>query len=129
VNCIPFLNYDDAAAGGAGLEEAFGFERTVVHETPEGRVAHAELTFDGGMVMVGSSGPNHLRMRTARELGAVTQGVYVIVGADVDRRYERAVAAGAEVVRELADTDYGSRDFIVRDPEGNLWSFGTYRPE
>jgi uncharacterized glyoxalase superfamily protein PhnB len=54
--------------------------------------------------------------------------VYVAV-ADTDALYERAKAAGAEIVRELHDTDYGSRDFAAKDPEGNLWSFGTYRPE
>jgi uncharacterized glyoxalase superfamily protein PhnB len=129
MNCIPFLNYDDAEAAIDWLEQAFGFERSLVHNDPSGRIAHAELVFDGGMVMLGASGPHQLGMKTARELGAVTQGVYVIVGGDVDDRYARAVAAGAEVVRELGDTDYGSRDFIVRDPEGNLWSFGTYRPE
>jgi uncharacterized glyoxalase superfamily protein PhnB len=54
--------------------------------------------------------------------------VYVAV-ADPDAHHDRAVAAGAEVTRELVDTDYGSRDYAVRDPEGNRWSFGTYRPE
>lgn len=55
-----------------------------------------------------------------------TFGAYVVTD-DPDTLYARAVAAGAEVIRELATTDYGSRDFIVRDPEGNRWSFGTYR--
>ena len=57
-----------------------------------------------------------------------TGAVYVAVP-DVDRLHERARAAGAEIVMEPFDTDYGSRDFAARDPEGNLWSFGTYRPE
>jgi uncharacterized glyoxalase superfamily protein PhnB len=128
VNCIPFLTYEDAPAALDWLEHAFGFERTAVHEGPNGAIAHAELRFDGGMVMLGTAGANDLGLKTARELGAVSQGVYVIVD-DIDARYERALASGAEVVRALHDTDYGSRDFIVRDPEGNLWSFGTYRPE
>ena len=55
-------------------------------------------------------------------------GAYVVTD-DPDRLYERAVAAGAEIVTGLHDTDYGSRDFAVRDPEGNRWSFGTYRGE
>jgi hypothetical protein len=55
----------------------------------------------------------------------VSQGVYVIVGEEIDGHYERARAAGAEIVRELHDTDYGSRDYMARDSEGNLWSFGT----
>jgi uncharacterized glyoxalase superfamily protein PhnB len=52
---------------------------------------------------------------------------YVVVD-DPDGLFERASAAGAEIVQKLIDTDYGSRDFSVRDPEGNLWSFGTYHP-
>jgi len=51
--------------------------------------------------------------------------VYV---ADVDAHYARAKAAGAEIVMELEDTDYGSRGYSVRDLEGHLWSFGTYHP-
>jgi uncharacterized glyoxalase superfamily protein PhnB len=67
-------------------------------------------------------------MKSPRDLGGVNQGLYVRV-ADTDALYKRAKAAGAEIVRELADTDYGSRDFMCRDPEGHLWSFGTYMPE
>jgi uncharacterized glyoxalase superfamily protein PhnB len=52
-----------------------------------------------------------------------------VVTDDTDKLYERAAAAGAEITREPFDTDYGSRDFTARDPEGNLWSFGTYRGE
>jgi uncharacterized glyoxalase superfamily protein PhnB len=71
--------------------------------------------------LLGTTGDNGFAMKTARELGAVNQGVYLIVD-DTDAHYERAVAAGGEVVRALHDTDYGSRDYMVRDPEGNLWS-------
>jgi uncharacterized glyoxalase superfamily protein PhnB len=53
--------------------------------------------------------------------------IYVAVG-DPDRHRAAAVAGGANVVREPQDTDYGSREYSVRDPEGNLWSFGTYDP-
>jgi len=53
--------------------------------------------------------------------------VYVVVG-DPDAHHDRAKAAGAEIVAGLTDTDYGSRDYSARDPDGNLWSFGTYRP-
>ncbi len=127
MNCITFLNYDDAAAALDWLTEAFGFERTEVHPA-NGKIAHAEMRFQDGLVMLGSSGENELGLKTPRELGAVNAGVYVIVDDGIDAHYERALAAGAEVVRELHDTDYGSRDYIVRDPEGNLWSFGTYRP-
>ena len=129
MNCIAFMNYEDASAALEWLERAFGFERSSVHEGPDGTIAHAELTFADGMVMLGPAGDNDFGLKTARELGAVNQGVYVIVDDDIDAHYGRAVDAGAEVVRALQDTDYGSREYMVRDPEGNLWSVGTYRPE
>jgi uncharacterized glyoxalase superfamily protein PhnB len=127
VNCIAFLTYDDARAAVDWLEHAFGFERSSVHES-NGKLAHAELRFGDGMIMLGPAGPNDFGLRTARELGAVNQGVYLIVD-DIAGQYDRARASGAEILRELADTDYGSREFMARDPEGNIWSFGTYRPE
>ncbi len=129
MNCIAFMNYEDAPAALDWLEQSFGFERSAVHEGPDATIAHAEMRFGDGMIMLGSAGKNDLGLRTARELGAVNQGVYVIVDDGIDSHFERARTAGAEIVRELHDTDYGSRDYVARDPEGNLWSFGTYRPE
>ncbi len=129
MNCIAFLNYDDARAAVDWLEQAFGFERSSVHEGPNGNIAHAELRFGDGMIMLGPSGPNGFGLKTPRELGAVNQGVYVIVDDGIDGHYQRALGAGAEIVREPNDTDYDSREYMARDPEGNLWSFGTYRPE
>jgi uncharacterized glyoxalase superfamily protein PhnB len=128
VNCIPFLAYDDARAAVSWLEAAFGFEQSALHETPDGRVAHAEMCFGDSMVMLGSAFENDWGMRTPHELGGVNQGVYVIVD-DIDGHHEQARSRGAEIVRPLADTDYGSREYMARDPEGNIWSFGTYRPE
>jgi uncharacterized glyoxalase superfamily protein PhnB len=129
MNAIPFMNYRDARAALDWLTNAFGFERSSVHDGPDGTVVHAEMRVGDGMIMLGSAGENDLGMKTARELGAVNQGVYVIVDDDIDAHYEQARTAGAEIVRALHDTDYGSRDYLARDPEGNLWSFGTYRPE
>lgn len=129
MNCIPFMHYVDAPAALDWLSKAFGFERSAVHEGPDGTIAHAEMRYGDGMIMLGPTRENDLGMKTARELGAVNQGVYVIVDDGIDAHYERARAEGAEIVRELHDTDYGSRDYTARDPEGNLWSFGTYRPE
>jgi len=127
VNCIAFLTYDDAEAAVDWLERAFGFERSSVHEA-NGKLAHAELRFGDGMIMLGPAGKNDFGLKTPLELGAVSQGVYLIVD-DIAEQYDRARTSGAEILRELADTDYGSREFMARDPEGNIWSFGTYRPE
>jgi uncharacterized glyoxalase superfamily protein PhnB len=124
---FPFTQYEDALAAIDWLCDAFGFERREVHAGDDGTVHHAELSCGGGIVMLGTSRPNDFGLRTARELGAATSGVYLAVD-DADAHYERARAAGAEILRELADTDYGSREYTARDPWGNVWSIGTYRP-
>jgi uncharacterized glyoxalase superfamily protein PhnB len=124
---FPFAQYEDAHAAIEWLCNAFGFERHEVHESEERPVIHAELAYGSSVFMLGSAGKNELGLETPGKLGAVTGGVYVVVE-DIDAHYERARAAGAEIVRELADTSYGSREYLARDLEGNLWSFGTYRP-
>lgn len=118
----PVLCYRDAAAAIAWLETTFGFERLMVVPDADGGVRHAELGAGGGVVMLASASGDDVR-----EQSGMGQMVYVAVD-DVDAYYARATAAGAEVTRALHDTDYGSRDFAVRDPEGYEWSFGTYRP-
>ena len=119
----PVLKYKDAHAAIDFLEKAFGFERRSVHPGENGGVAHAELTFGDEFVMLGSTSEGDERFNQ----GAGRTSVYLVVD-DPDPRFERAKSAGAEIVMEPADQDYGSRDFVVRDPEGNLWSFGTYGP-
>jgi uncharacterized glyoxalase superfamily protein PhnB len=104
--------------------ETFGF--VVAARYGEGdTVDHAELRWpDGaGGIMLGSHRPGNA---WSREPG--TAGGYVVT-ADPDALYERVLRHRADVVRPLADTDYGSREFAVRDPEGNLWSFGSYAGE
>jgi uncharacterized glyoxalase superfamily protein PhnB len=118
---IPTLRYKDAKGAIDFLERAFGFEAKVHHENEDGTIAHAELTYGRGMVMIGSSGSGDPQFETRQS------SIYVIV-ADPDAVCEQARAAGAEISRELEDTDYGSREFTARDPEGNVWSFGTYDP-
>jgi uncharacterized glyoxalase superfamily protein PhnB len=117
---IPTLRYKDAHAAIDFLERAFGFERKAVYEDG-GTVHHAELTYGRGMVMLGTAGAGDPLFDTRHS------SAYVVIP-DPDALYERAKAAGAEIGRELEDTDYGSREFSARDPEGNVWSFGTYDP-
>ena len=114
-NMFPFLRFDDPDAALAWLARAFGFKEHVVYRGDEGSVQHAEIELGPGIVMFGPGDPAY-------------QGVYVAVE-DADAHYERAKAAGAEIVREIEDTDYGSREYTARDLEGHVWSFGTYRPE
>jgi uncharacterized glyoxalase superfamily protein PhnB len=117
---IPTLRYKDAMGAIDFLERAFGFERKAVYDEG-GTVQHAELTHGRGMVMLGTAGVGDPQFETRHS------SVYVVVP-DPDGLHEQAKAAGAEITRELQDTDYGSREFSARDPEGNVWSFGTYDP-
>ncbi len=124
---FPFAHYEDGTAAIDWLCEAFGFERRQVHKGEDGAIVHAELSYGASVFMLDSQPDTGFGLETARKLGGVTGGVYVHVE-DVDEHYERAKAAGAEILRDLADTGYGSREYVARDLEGNLWSFGTYRP-
>ena len=119
----PSLRAHDARALIRFLTEAFGFEETVVYGDGE-RVDHAQLSWpEGGGIMLGS-----VRDGEEGPSSPGTFGAYVVTD-DVDGVYQRARAAGAEITAEPHDTDYGSHDFAARDPEGNRWSFGTYRGE
>ena len=128
---IPSLRYKDAPAAIAWLEQTFGFERHAVYEGPDGTIAHAELRFGNGMVMLGSSSnksPYAQLYVTPSEIGGrVTSPLYLIVK-DCQPVYTRALAAKAEVVMEMKAMEYGGKAFTVRDPEGYLWSFGEYSP-
>ncbi|MEU4533028.1 VOC family protein [Micromonospora ureilytica] len=117
----PIFRYSDPRAAIDWLGAAFGFRVHAVHEAPDGTVAHAELVLDTGMIMLGG------RADAAPRPAEDDWSVYVAVP-DVDVHCARARAAGAEIIREPFDTDYGSRDYAARDLAGNVWSFGTYRP-
>ncbi len=122
----PTLRARDARALIRFLVDAFGFEETVVYGEGD-RVNHAQLSWPpGGGVMLGSVREN--RDEDSWPVPPGTFGAYVVTD-DPDGLFARATAAGADVIQGLHETDYGSRDFAVRDPEGNRWSFGTYRGE
>jgi uncharacterized glyoxalase superfamily protein PhnB len=120
----PCLAYADAPAAIRFLVDTFGFVETLVVPGEGGReIAHAELRWpEGGGVMLGSASDDNM----FSQMKPGTASIYVVTNAP-DALFERATTAGAEVVRGLRDEDYGSRGFTVRDPEGTLWSFGTYR--
>ena len=119
----PALRYRDAPAAIRFLVEAFGFEEAVSYPgNDESTISHAELHWPaGGGVMLGSAREDSV----IAELPPGTGSIYVVTE-NPDALYDRARNAGARVVRELHDEDYGSREFTVRDPEGVYWSFGTY---
>ena len=127
---IPTLRYNDAPKAIAWLCEAFGFEERLVVPGEDGSILHAQLVLGNGMVMLGSA-----RLGEFDELhklpgalgGAVSQSPYLVVD-DADQHYARAVAAGAEIVMEIRNEDYGGRHYSCRDPEGHVWNVGSYDP-
>jgi len=127
---IPCLRYRDAPAAIKWLCSTFGFEEQLVVPNPDGTIAHAQLRFGNGMIMLGSvvdSEYGRLIKQPDEIGGAETQSAYVIV-ADADAIHQRAKAAGAKIVLDIKDEDYGGRGFTCRDLEGRLWTFGTYDP-
>ena len=123
----PLLKYADARRAIGFLAEAFGFEVVAVYPPDEGLVEHAEMRWPpGGGIMLGSTGRGDAMFEDQPPVGK--QSIYVVTDSP-DELLERATAAGAEIARPMRDEDYGSRGFTARDPEGNLWSFGTYAGE
>ena len=121
----PSIGFTDVDAGVRFLTEGLGFTVTALYRGADGTVEHAEARWpDGGGVMFGSRGK-------PGDWGALgPQGVYVVAAepATVDAAWERVRGLpGVQVLRELHDAHYGSHQFDVRDPDGNLWTIGTYR--
>ena len=127
---MPTLRYRDAPAAIDWLCKVLGFAQHAVYPGPDNTVAHAELTLNGGMIMLGSHKDDEYGrgFKSPAELnGLETRSAYVIVD-DAEAVYARAQKAGALIVRPIQDTAYGSREFTIKDPEGHSWSVGTYDP-
>ena len=129
---IPCLRYRDAPAAIEWLCANFGFEKHLVVPNDDGTIAHAQLSFGHGMVMLGSvtheATEFGLLVKQPDEVGGTsTQSAYLIV-TDADAVYASAKAGGARIAMEIRDEDYGGRGFSCYDLEGHLWSFGTYDP-
>lgn len=129
---IPCLRYRDAPAAIDWLCQTFGFEKQLVVPSRDGTIAHAQLSFGNGMIMLGSvlkaeTEFGRLMKQPDEITGAETQSSYIVV-LDADAMYARAKAAGAKIVIEIKDEDYGGRGFSCYDLEGHLWNFGTYDP-
>jgi uncharacterized glyoxalase superfamily protein PhnB len=118
----PTLRYTDAPGAIQFLVHAFGLSEEARIDNPDGTVAHAELSWGQGVVMLGSRHDEQGVFDPGRAV------LYLSVD-DPDAHHAAALRAGAEIVMPLTDQDYGSREYAARDPEGNIWSFGTYRPE
>jgi uncharacterized glyoxalase superfamily protein PhnB len=128
---IPGLRYRNAKAMMEWLCAAFGFEKQAVYAGPEDIVMHAQLTFGSGMIMIGSvenGTPSSRLLKQPDEIGgAETQTPYLVVS-DIDAIYASAKAAGAKIVIDLEEKDYGGKAFSCSDPEGHVWHIGTYDP-
>lgn len=122
----PCLFYRDADAAIDWLCKAFGFQARMVSRDAAGKVRHSELSLGSVVIMVGSVREEHA-WKSPLDLGGVNQTLCLTIP-DPDAHCARATAAGAAVLYPLADHDYGSRDYTVRDIEGNVWTFGTYVP-
>jgi uncharacterized glyoxalase superfamily protein PhnB len=122
---FPIVPYPDPRAALGWLERVLGARPTQVHPPePDQPLAHAEVQVGEGIVMLNDA-------RRDDDSPFALPGpvaVYAVVD-DPDALHARAVAEGAEIVIGLTDQGYGSREFAVRDPAGNVWSLGTYRPE
>jgi uncharacterized glyoxalase superfamily protein PhnB len=127
---VPCLRYRKAAEAIDWLCNAFGFEKKLVVPGENDTIAHAQLTLDNSMVMLSSVLDSEFGrlMKQPDEIdGAETQTIYLMV-ADADKHYEQAKSAGAQIVMDLKDQDYGGRGYSCRDLEGHIWSVGTYDP-
>jgi uncharacterized glyoxalase superfamily protein PhnB len=120
---VPIIPFTDPRAGISWLERAFGAVATlVVPPEPDQPLKHAAVKIGNGLVMIDDAD----RADSPFALpGPVV--VYIVVD-DPDGLHDLAVAGGAEIVMGLTEQDYGSREFAARDPHGNVWCFGTYRP-
>ncbi len=123
---IPALRYADASAAIEFLTSAFGFEARMVAEGAEGVIEHAQLVHGTGMIMLGSDRDNDFGKLVGSD-GRSSTSIYVVVE-DVAAHAAVARAAGADIVSEPEGQDYGGSSYVVRDPEGHIWSFGDYSP-
>jgi len=124
----PTFRYRDAVAMIDWLGQAFGFTLRAKHMDGE-KVGHAELAFGSSVIMLGSvRDDDYGRMVGAPGSSSGGKSTYIAVD-DADALFAQAKGAGAKILEELKDRDYGSREFICADPEGHIWAFGTYWPK
>ena len=130
---IPSLSYQNAREAIQWLRKTFDFEEHAAYPTEDGQIAHAQLTYKGNMIMIGStesgSAYSKLIKHPSEIEGFVTQSTYIIIDEDeIDMHYERAKVNGAEILLELKSEDYGGKNYTCRDLEGYIWNFGSYDP-
>ena len=127
---IPCLRYRDARAAIDWLCQAFGFQRHAVYENDQGGVEHAQVVYGAGMVMLGEIRDNAFGQHIVQpdQIGGRESQCACVTVSDCRAHYETAKAAGAMIVDDYAEKDYGGAGYSCRDPEGHLWYFGSYDP-
>jgi uncharacterized glyoxalase superfamily protein PhnB len=128
---IPAMRYRDAPAAIEWLCKVLGFEKQAVYSNPDGTIGHAQLVFGNGMVMLSSVNKSTAFseiLRQPEDVGGVETQTPCLIVSDCDAVYRAAKSAGAQIVIEIADMDYGGRAFTCRDPEGHIWNVGSYDP-
>lgn len=127
---VPTLHYRHAPEAIAWLCAALGFEQHLVVPDGQGGIAHAQLTFGNGMIMIGSANDSAWgrRMALPADVGGRQTQCSCLTVVDVDAHCARARTHGAEIIDEPADKEYGGRGYGLRDPEGHIWWVGDYDP-
>lgn len=127
---IPTIQYKDAKAAIDWLCEAFGFEKHLIVPGEDGIIVHAQLSYGNAMIMLGSANEKaygKLFKSPQDNEGYNTQAPYIVVN-EIDAHYQKAISAGAQIVLDIKDEDYGGRGYSCRDLEGHIWNFGSYDP-
>lgn len=128
-NVIPGMRYRDALVMIDWLCRAFGFEKKAVYADDKGVVMHAELTLGNGMIMIGSTAnPSSGLHKQPSDIGGFETQMPSLIVSDCDAVYATAKSAGAEMVLDLREMEYGGKSFTCRDPEGHIWNIGSYNP-
>jgi uncharacterized glyoxalase superfamily protein PhnB len=125
------MRYRDAPAAIDWLCDTFGFEPQLVVPNEDGSIAHAQLAFGNGMIMLGSAFDTEYGrlLKQPSETGNfVTQSAYLVVN-NADQVYGRVLEAGGKILLDIKDEEYGGRGFTCSDLEGHIWSIGTYDPQ
>ena len=127
---IPTLRYKNARKVIDWLCNAFGFETHIIVKGENNTVAHAQLTYGNSMIMVSSESDNEYGklVKTPERLdGNNTQAPYIVIE-KIDDHYKKAIAAGAKILIDIKDEEYGGRGYTCKDIEGYIWNFGSYNP-
>ena len=127
---IPCLRYRDAHAAIEWLCKAFDFTKHAVYENEHGGVEHAQLTYGHGMIMLGEVRDNAFGQHIAQpdEIGGRETQCACVTVLNCKSHYQQAKAAGAVIVDDYAEKEYGGAGYSCHDPEGHLWYFGSYDP-